>query len=398
MSNYLWTVSAGGFLNTGQGTNTIQVLWNTSGAQSVSVIFTNPSGCTASSPTVMPVTVNPLPDPAGGISGSLTVCAGANGVPYSVLPIANTITYVWTLPSGATIASGSGTNSITVNFAMNASSGNITVYGNNICGNGTASPPFPVTVTPLPDNAGTITGSPSVCIGSTGVIYSVAPIANATAYVWTVPAGATIVGPSNTNSITVDFGPAAVSGNITVYGTNSCGNGIVSPNFAVMVNPIPPAPVIGALGDTLASTAPLGNQWYFEGTMIPGATGQTYIATLTGHYWDVVTLNGCSSDTSNHVYVVIVGTIEISRGNTVTIYPNPSNGQFTLVISSTEPQTFDLSVFNNLGITIFESRDLNVNGTLKKTIDLRPVPEGLYSIVLKNNEQHIVKKIVVNNK
>ena len=396
MTNYSWTVSPGGSIGYGQGTNTLQVVWPFAGPQFVTVTFTNPSGCSPAAPTVLSVTVNPLPDPAGGISGSLTVCAGATGIAYSVLPIANALTYVWTLPPGATIASGAGTNSITVNFASNASSGDITVYGNNTCGNGASSPSFPVTVTPLPGDAGTITGSSSVCIGSTGELYSVTPIANATGYFWTVPAGATIIGSSNTNSITVDFGPAAVSGNITVYGMNSCGNGTVSPNFAVMVNPIPPAPVIGALGDTLASTTPLGNQWYFEGTPILGATGQIYIATQTGHYWDVVTLNSCSSDTSNHVYIVITGIIEISRGNTVTIYPNPSDGQFTLVISSTEPQTFDLSIVNNLGMTIFESKDLNVKGTLKKTIDLRPTPEGVYTILLKNNEQHIVKKIIIN--
>jgi hypothetical protein len=288
------------------------------------------------------------------------------------------------------------TSSITVDFANNATSGPITVNGNNLCGNGSPSPPFNVAVTPLPDPAGTITGDASVCIGTSGVMYSVVAIANATGYVWTVPAGATIVGSSNTNSITVDFGPAAVSGNITVYGSNSCGNGTVSPNFAVMVNPIPPAPLITISTDILSSNAPSGNQWYLDNIAITGATGQTHVATQSGHYWDVVTLNGCSSDTSNHIYYIVVGIGEPNQEGTIAVYPNPSDGLFTLVISTSALQTFNLTVINNLGLTIYASNDIKVNGTVMKTVDLRSAPDGVYSIMLQNNETHVVKKIIIN--
>jgi hypothetical protein len=248
----------------------------------------------------------------------------------------------------------------------------------------------------MPGLAGTITGDASICIPASGVIYSVIPIANATGYVWTVPAGATITSGSNTSSITVDFSLAAVSGNITVYGTNSCGNGTASPNFAVTVGPTPQAPVITISNDTLSSNAPSGNQWYMDGTMIPGATGQTYIAVQTGHYTDVITLNGCSSVPSNDIYYVVIGIEETIRGGTISIYPNPSDGLFTMVISTSALQTFNLSVLNNLGLTVFASDDIKVNGTVRKTLDLRSAPNGVYSIMLQNNETHVVKKIIIN--
>lgn len=91
----------------------------------------------------------------------------------------------------------------------------------------------------LPDSAGTITGTSSVCQGQTGVIYSVPPITNATSYTWTLPAGATIIAGSGTDSITVNFSSSALSGNITVFGTNACGNGTDSTNYTVTVNPLP---------------------------------------------------------------------------------------------------------------------------------------------------------------
>ena len=262
MTNYTWTISAGGTITWGQGTNQVQVQWPGAGAQSVSVNYMVANGCYAVTPTVFPVAVDPVPGAAGAITGSPSACGGAAGIAYSVAPVAGASAYVWALPAGATIVSGEGTNAITVDFAPDASSGDITVYGNNLCGNGAVSPPYAIAVTPLPEDAGTITGKPEVCKGDLGIIYSVPVIANATEYTWILPAGATVASGSGTNSITVDFSNAAVSGDITVTGTNSCGNGVASPAFPVTVNEVPPAPVIEASGEILTSSAPEGNQWY----------------------------------------------------------------------------------------------------------------------------------------
>ena len=65
MSNYIWSVSAGGTVTGGGGlgNNTVTVTWNTAGAQTVSVNYTNGNGCTAAAPVVYNVTVNALPTP-----------------------------------------------------------------------------------------------------------------------------------------------------------------------------------------------------------------------------------------------------------------------------------------------------------------------------------------------
>ncbi len=303
------------------------------------------------------------------------------------------VSYVWTLPAGATIATGGGTNSITVDFATNASSGNITVYGNNVCGNGTPSPNFPVTVNALPDAAGNITGANEVCQGTDGVVYTVPSITGATSYTWTVPTGATIVSGANTNSITVDFSMSAASGNVTVYGSNSCGNGTAS-SLQVTVNPIPVTPVVTFNGNILYSSATTGNQWYYEGNMIPGATGQTYQATQSGWYWTVVDLNGCSSDTSNHAHVIITSVQEL-HDETVNIYPVPNNGRFTVSISSSSTDPFSIIVFTSLGTKIHEVNDIHVTNQFNQVIELNPAINGIYTVVIRNNSYQSVRKIVV---
>ncbi len=91
-----------------------------------------------------------------------------------------------------------------------------------------------------PGSLGPITGATTVCLGAGQKTYSVPMDPNSTSYNWTWPAGVTPVStPPFSNSIILNFTTNAVSGNITVCGTNSdCGNGAVS-TLAVTIAPLP---------------------------------------------------------------------------------------------------------------------------------------------------------------
>jgi len=389
---YTWVVSSGGTILNGTGSSQITVAWTVAGAQTVSINYTTLAGCSASSPTVLPVTVNGIPSAAGSISGTSVVCVGTTGVAYSVGTIPNALSYVWTLPTGASIASGSGTNAITVNFGTNAVSGNITVLGNNLCGNGPAST-FAVTVNPYPAAAGVITGVGTVCQGQTGVGYMISPVTNASGYTWTVPSGATITAGGNTTLIDVSFSSSASSGIVSVVPVNSCGNGTASPNFPVTVNVTPPSPVITLNGDGFTSSAAAGNQWYRYLTLIPGATAQVYVPTQAGLYTDQVSLNGCASNMSNAIYFSATGIAENSNIKGFEVYPNPNAGEFTLTVSAQQQENYDVVLYSTLGVKVFEMK--NISSLAPKTIDLRPVTSGVYLIVLQNNTTHIAKRITV---
>ncbi|MCX6266186.1 MAG: hypothetical protein NTW16_02350 [Bacteroidetes bacterium] len=100
---------------------------------------------------------------------------------------------------------------------------------------------------PLPQSAGAITGTSILCDNQAGVSYSVDAVTGANGYAWAYSGtGLTISSGDNTQSITADFS-MATSGNLTVYGTNACGNGSVSANFAITVNAeIPASPTAGS--------------------------------------------------------------------------------------------------------------------------------------------------------
>src|ERR1035437_5454843 len=119
-----------------------------------------------------------------------------------------------------------------------------------------------------------------------------------------------------------------------------------------------------------------------------------YRSQQQGVYWTIITLNGCSSDTSNH-WVLVVG-IDNRSSSSVNLYPVPNDGQFTISITSASNESFSISVYNNLGVKIYEETKVEVNGSLQKVIDLRPVPNGVYSVIFENSQKQVVKKIVVN--
>ena len=94
-----------------------------------------------------------------------------------------------------------------------------------------------VVINPGPPAVPTISGTSPVCQGETNVVYSVPADPTATHYSWSFdPAlDVTVVGPSDQNSITVNFSTVSASGNITVTALNSCGDNGPSAPFAVTV-------------------------------------------------------------------------------------------------------------------------------------------------------------------
>jgi hypothetical protein len=79
----------------------------------------------------------------------------------------------------------------------------------------------------------------------------------------------------------------------------------------------------------------------------------------------------------------------------VEIYPVPNNGRFNIAITSGSGNTYSLEVYNSLGSEIFSRRNICVQGTLVTAIDIRPVPPGIYTLILRSSLEKMAYKIVV---
>ncbi|MEI8047280.1 MAG: YCF48-related protein [Bacteroidota bacterium] len=381
-TSYVWTLPTGA---TGNSiTNSITVNYGASAASgNINVKGTNSCGYGAIS--TLAITVNPLPVIAGTIAGAVAVCQGQNTVTYTVPIITNATSYIWTLPPGA--SGTSATNSIIVDYGISATSGNITVNGHNSCGDGTSSS-MAITVNPLPAAAGPITGNTTVCQGQSSVTYTVPVITNATSYIWTLPVGAS--GTSITNSIIVDYGTSAYSGNITVYGNNSCGVG--SPQvLGVEVNIIDTS--VSVSGLTLFSNAYGASYQWIDcngNTPISGAINQSFTVTANGNYAVIVTKNSCS-DTSACYSITTVGIFGNKSAPTVFFYPNPSKGKFTM--SGDIEKITSIEIYNVFGEEIYSI--LNCKQKITNEMDLSEFSKGIYFVLIYNKGYVHKEKIVI---
>lgn len=237
------------------------------------------TGTTATSNSIAAV-VLPIVPKAGNISGPINVCPFIGSVTnavYSITPLVNATTYTWTVPTGATIISGQGTTSINVSFNNNfGTTDTIKVIG-GICTN--SAPSKLVISKVLPAIPGAISGPVNACPfveQPTNAVYSIAPVADASSYTWTLPTGASIVSGQGTTSINVSYSNAFVSGSIKVTADANCGSR--APRSLTITKLVPSAPA--SISGPASACAYLGNNTEVVYSILPVTNADSYLWTL----------------------------------------------------------------------------------------------------------------------
>jgi len=134
-------------------------------------------------------------------------------------------------------------------------------------------------------------------------------------------------------------------------------------------------------------------QWYYQSSPTPG-TDDTLLCVGDGYYYGIVTNSfGCStiSDSIN-INPCTVGINELNGLNTISIYPNPTEGIFTVEIKSNNKDKRSLKIFDVIGSIVSEQKDLK-NET-KHEVDLREKAPGIYYIEINIGKKSVTKKIV----
>ena len=277
------------------------------------------------------------------ISGNNIPCVGSTGS-YSVTPTVGS-TYAWTVPTGATIGTGAGTNAITVNFGT-ATSGTISVTETNAAGCVGTPQSMAITLALSAGTVGAISGPANPCQGTTNT-YSINPVIGASSYTWTLPTGWT--GTSSTTSIAVTTG--AGSGAIQVTANNTCGNSSATLNVAA--NTIPATPgTIGGNNSPCQGTATTYNV-----TAVAGAS--SYVWTLPSG-WSGTSTNASISATpgasGGAITVKASNICGISNASTLTATVNTVPAAPGTISGSTSPcqgASTSYSITNVAGATSY---------------------------------------------
>jgi len=330
------------------------------------------------------VSITPLPANAGQITGPISVCQGANGATYTIPVITNATSYIWTLPSGFNGSSNS--NSINVNIGTNATSGIITVYGINACGNGLVST-LSVTINPIPDVYFTDTIDP-VCANA-------APIT----LTGGMPLGGTYIGQHTNNNIFTPQDATAGFYIISYYFTNTLG----CTNSADLIIQVLPLPIvtldsfdnicINAVPITLSGGNPQGGIYF--GSNVNSNIFNPSTAGSGQHiiYYSYTDNNGCSDTAQSILFVspevslssdATDNSIFYNLGTTVNLTASPVNqGIYQFYIGNTLMQTSTSNLFSTNALENANIVYVILNNTCNDslTINIKPIPNAFTPLI-----------------
>ena len=77
------------------------------------------------------------------------------------------------------------------------------------------------------------------------------------------------------------------------------------------------------------------------------------------------------------------------------VYPVPNNGEFNAEITSADQKIFSIRIYNQLGQVIREVKDIIVKGKKIQRFEQGNLPNGIYTVVLRNETGSETRKIVI---
>ncbi|MDX5482262.1 MAG: S8 family serine peptidase [Hymenobacteraceae bacterium] len=164
---------------------------------------------------------------------------------------------------------------------------------------------------------------------------------------------------------------------------------------AVMNQGIPLAqPVITRNGQSIVSSAPEGNQWYFNGKPIEGALGQDFAPTQSGEYSVIVFKDGCISEMSVPYTFSYKPDIR-ELGTDLVVSPNPSTGRFRIELETSQPEDITFEVSDMLGKLIYSAKAEKHNGQYEGFINLSAHASGLYMLRVRHGDKSFTQKLLV---
>ena len=372
------------------------------------------------------------------ISGVIQVAQNATNVAYSVVNTTGSA-YAWTVPSGATVVSGQGTNSIVVNFGL--SSGVIAVQETTsasckndiaslyvtigylvtvsqtayIACNGEATASLLAVATggtgPYTYNWSSGGGTASVASSLAAGVYTVTVADNASVVV--TSAGFTVTEPaviSKSQTIALCAGSTITVGTHTYSISNTYTDTLIAANSCdsilttyLSIYPLSPATLNLTGNDTLCNfesqfvlsggnpvSGVYSGSGVIAGSFNPGIAAVGWNTIM----YTVIDGNNCATTADDSLYVNacihsgLSQAINISKNSIV--YPNPANHE--IIVSANGEDQFVLNLYNSNG-TLVLVKHCNTNSA---KIDIEMLQGGMYFLNVVSKQGAVSQKIIKN--
>ena len=366
MSNYAWTVTPGGTIVSGSGTNQIQVNWPSAGTQSISISYDDPYGCGVPTPSTKTVTVSTLP--TATLSGTTTVCQN-DPSPVVVFTGSEAVppyTFSYKINGGPTLTVTTTTGSSISVPVSTAIPGtyvyqlvNVTESSAANCSqvqSGTAT----VTVNPLP--TATISGNTTVCKDAASPVITFTGGSATPPYIFTynINGGASqTISTVSGNSVTLSV-PTTTAGTYTYNllsvqdGSSTTCSQLQSGNATIIVNPIPDVdPVTGQVVCNGAATSQVTFSGAVTGTVYSWTNSLPSINLPASGTGNIASFNAVNLSTAPVTATITVTPSYTYAGETCTGPPT----SFTITVNPTaqvnQPESMTVCNGGTASSTVF---------------------------------------------
>lgn len=429
---YAWTMTGGSPASA--ATQSTTVTYTNAGVYTVSLTVANASGTTTATKSIT-ITATPTVVPA---FTNTTICAGNS----TTLTLGGATTYTW-LPTGSGSSSVLSPTATTV-YSITGSTGGCTSSVRNVTVNVNASPVVTLTpassticsgqsrvitasgaasyswssgastasvsVSPTLTTVYTATGTTSGCSGTKTATVTVTaiPVVSVSPSNTTICSGKTVtLTASGATTYSWSSGSGSVNvvspGSNTVYtvtGSNgSCASAPVSATVNVVASPTLTALTDNTLictgfSSTLTANGNATSYAWSPSASLSSSTGSMVIAspTTTTTYTVTGTLGSCTGTASVVQNVSLcTGIAGVIASNEVMVFPNPSNGAFTLAYGSNVEEV-TVNVINTIGQTVKTQTAYNV---AELNVDLTKMAKGIYYLKASTKDGNKLFKLIL---
>lgn len=159
---------------------------------------------------------------------------------------------------------------------------------------------------------------------------------------------------------------------------------------------LPEMPVITQNGDQLLSSVSVGNQWYFNGTKIEGATQSSVVITQSGTYSVTVSNEvGCSAASANYAAIKTGVGLVPDADFSCKVFPNPNDGYFTVELTTSRSGQVELNLYATDGRNVVSKIVQTDVGTQQIKFSETSLVPGAYTLQIRFGEKVLSKKLIV---